>query len=137
MTLRPFLIFFLITCVLIIKSNAQGRGEFSPNSNTENNEVRLDTDIDSKTALSIVKKIEYNQNLNRSLLSIQIETGRKHQIRKHLSEFGFPIHGDRLYGDAKANDEDLQLSSVFLSFPCPMYNKNQTYILPDELHPHF
>ena len=33
-----------------------------------------------------------------SLLSVVIETGRKHQIRVHLSSSGFPIVGDALYG---------------------------------------
>src|SRR5690606_40784973 len=43
----------------------------------------------------------------RTLLDIQIETGRKHQIRRHLAAFGHPIVGDRLYG--KATAEPLQL----------------------------
>lgn len=34
----------------------------------------------------------------RSLLDIELLTGRKHQIRVHLSHAGFPILGDDLYG---------------------------------------
>ena len=34
----------------------------------------------------------------RTLLQVRLETGRKHQIRVHLSEMGFPIVGDRRYG---------------------------------------
>lgn len=33
-----------------------------------------------------------------SLLEIQLETGRKHQIRLQLSARGFPVWGDRKYG---------------------------------------
>ena len=33
----------------------------------------------------------------RSLVECELVTGRKHQIRAHLSELGFPIVGDRLY----------------------------------------
>lgn len=33
-----------------------------------------------------------------SWLECRLETGRTHQIRVHLSESGFPILGDRLYG---------------------------------------
>lgn len=36
----------------------------------------------------------------RSLLSVDLLTGRKHQIRVHLSHAGFPILGDELYGPA-------------------------------------
>jgi 23S rRNA pseudouridine955/2504/2580 synthase len=34
-----------------------------------------------------------------SLLSVQIETGRTHQIRRHLEAVGHPVAGDRRYGD--------------------------------------
>ena len=32
-----------------------------------------------------------------SVLEAELITGRKHQIRAHLAELGFPIVGDRLY----------------------------------------
>jgi 23S rRNA pseudouridine1911/1915/1917 synthase len=34
-----------------------------------------------------------------SLLEVTPSTGRKHQIRVHLAAAGFPIVGDKLYGD--------------------------------------
>lgn len=33
-----------------------------------------------------------------SLLELELETGRTHQIRVHLSHLGYPILGDRMYG---------------------------------------
>lgn len=38
----------------------------------------------------------------RSLLDVDLLTGRKHQIRVHLSHAGLPILGDALYGGAHA-----------------------------------
>jgi 23S rRNA pseudouridine1911/1915/1917 synthase len=32
-------------------------------------------------------------------VELRLETGRTHQIRVHLSEAGFPLLGDPLYGD--------------------------------------
>jgi len=68
--------------------------------------------IDDKDATSHVSLINYDKEKNCSLLKIQIETGRKHQIRKHLSQAGFPIIGDRLYGETTV--VDLQLTAIYL-----------------------
>ena len=36
-----------------------------------------------------------------TLLEIDIETGRTHQIRVHMSEIGYPIVGDTVYSNGK------------------------------------
>lgn len=38
----------------------------------------------------------------RSLLLVELLTGRRHQIRVHLASMGFPIVGDELYGGARS-----------------------------------
>jgi tRNA pseudouridine32 synthase/23S rRNA pseudouridine746 synthase len=87
--------------------------------------VILNTPIEGKNAVSLIQKI--NNNKQRSLLEIKIETGRKHQIRKHLSNYGYPIVGDRLHGNANKNTlENLQLQAVSLDFNCPITQQNIT-----------
>jgi 23S rRNA pseudouridine955/2504/2580 synthase len=52
-----------------------------------------------------------------SLLSVGIETGRTHQIRRHLDAIGHPVAGDRRYGDFAFNKTAKQrwgLSRMFL-----------------------
>ena len=44
-------------------------------------------------------------NRDASLLQVRIETGRTHQIRRHLQAVGHPVAGDRRYGDFGFNRE--------------------------------
>jgi tRNA pseudouridine65 synthase len=38
-----------------------------------------------------------------SLVEAQLETGRRHQIRKHFAHLNYPVIGDRRHGDVKQN----------------------------------
>ena len=55
----------------------------------------------------------------RSLVAVDLHTGRKHQIRVHLSHAGFPIAGDALYGGAPCPG-GLMLHASELSFTHPI-----------------
>jgi tRNA pseudouridine32 synthase/23S rRNA pseudouridine746 synthase len=81
--------------------------------------ITLDSPVDGKTAVSHVTPVRYLPERAATLLEIAIETGRKHQIRKHLANQGFPIVGDRLYGSHDTTS-DLQLIAVKLHFQCPL-----------------
>lgn len=84
--------------------------------------------LDNKLAISEIVAIKNDNNNLQTELEIKIKTGRKHQIRRHLSTIGHPIIGDRLYG-AKNIQQDLQLSSVELAFVCPLTSQQKIYIL--------
>lgn len=99
--------------------------------------IKLNADIENKPALSHAKAIAYNPSTNQSLVDVTIETGRKHQIRRHLSEAGFPIIGDRLYGQSDEYTSDLCLSSYYLSFVSPSDHVKKNYHLPDILRLQF
>ena len=56
-----------------------------------------------------------------SVLEVQLETGRKHQIRAQLAHVGHPIVGDRLYGARQRNDSaGIALCSVSLAILHPI-----------------
>ena len=86
--------------------------------------------VADKPAVSHCVRLGYNQQLNRSLLRVKIETGRKHQIRRHLSQAGYPIVGDRLYGDGQ-HQLDLQLCCEQLAFTCPISGTEQHFQLTE------
>ena len=88
----------------------------------------IDSEIDNKPAISHCQFIAYDKSTNESILDVKIETGRKHQIRKHLSEVGFPVVGDRLYGSGE-NKVDLKLKAVLLGFICPVSGESRLFEL--------
>lgn len=90
--------------------------------------VRVDNQLDGKQSVS--EFFFVRREGDRSLIDVRIETGRKHQIRRHLAELGFPIRGDRLYGDGVSDGVDLQLTAYLLAFCCPVAKKPVEYRLP-------
>ncbi len=86
---------------------------------------------DEKTAVThyqVVgeKEIEFeSEKIILSTVKLQLETGRMHQIRIHLSKNGCPIAGDDKHGNFKINKllrkaagiKTLQLSATSISLP--------------------
>lgn len=54
---------------------------------------------EGKNAITHFKVIERYEKY--TLLEIQIETGRTHQIRVHMSSIGYPVVGDTVYSNGK------------------------------------
>ncbi|MEC7831254.1 MAG: RluA family pseudouridine synthase [Pseudomonadota bacterium] len=73
-----------------------------------------------KFAITHWKKIKSNKKLDISEIECNLETGRTHQIRVHLTHIGIPIIGDQVYGTgfkSKLNKYDSStktlLSNIF------------------------
>ena len=61
-----------------------------------------------------------------ALLEIDLITGRKNQIRVHLADRGYPVVGDRKYGNAKTAHKRLALHARSISFKHPVTGKPLT-----------
>ena len=96
------------------------------------NPLRVEQPIDDKDAISEISVLQLSDEGARSLVDVRIETGRKHQIRRHLADLGHPIVGDRLYGTGKEDGVDLQLTAYLLAFHCPVKDERVEYRLPIE-----
>jgi 23S rRNA pseudouridine1911/1915/1917 synthase len=72
----------------------------------------------AKLAITHYKTIRLLNNY--ALLDIKTETGRKNQIRVHLSDIGCPIVGDRKYGASTDFIRRVRLHACFISFPHPL-----------------
>lgn len=61
------------------------------------------TDVNAKEAVTHFKVIERYKNA--TLIELQLETGRTHQIRVHMNYIGHPVVNDPVYGRRKLIDE--------------------------------
>jgi len=68
----------------------------------------------AKTGFKVVK-----ESKSYSLLDIELLTGRKNQIRVHLSEKGFPVVGDKKYGKQDKGIKRLALHAASLTLVHP------------------
>jgi len=88
--------------------------------------VTLDEELHGKKAVTHAQAKIVDTQANCSVLDVTIETGRKHQIRLHLANSGFPIVGDRLYGNSSPTT-NLQLTAYQLEFNCPVTGDHVKY----------
>ncbi|MEZ5103482.1 MAG: RNA pseudouridine synthase [Draconibacterium sp.] len=66
-------------------------------------------------------------NKNYSLLKVNIETGRKNQIRVHMQELGHTIVGDKKYGATESPIRRLGLHAQKLAFIHPVTGENLVF----------
>lgn len=70
-----------------------------PIARDEKNRIKMAVDKSGKSAITHFKVLKKYENY--TFLEVNIETGRTHQIRVHLSKIGFPIVGDEVYSNGK------------------------------------
>lgn len=96
-----------------------------PISRDESNRLRMAVNEGGKNAVTHFEVME--QYLNHSLLKVQLETGRTHQIRVHLAKIGHPLLGDPTYGPRKVFGEEGQFLHAYkLSFMHPIKKEQIT-----------
>ena len=94
-----------------------------PIARSKKDRKKMDVDKNGKEAITHFKVLNRFQDC--TLLEINIETGRTHQIRVHLSHIGYPIIGDDVYsnGKNKWNIEGQCLHAKSLDFKHPITGK--------------
>ena len=89
---------------------------------TKTNIVYVSRDDEGREAITNYKVIKENENY--SMLSINIETGRKNQIRVAMASLKHPIVGDKKYGLEKDKEERLYLHANRLKMYYPEIKKD-------------
>lgn len=88
------------------------------------------SDPDAQRAVLRYRALEHTPR--KSLVEIELITGRKHQIRAQLSAIGHPVLGDRKYGSPTPLGPDrIALMSRSLSFDHPTRAERLTFTAPE------
>ena len=74
-----------------------------------------------KKAILEYTELDYNEKCDCSLLSIELKTGRHHQIRVQFASRGHYLLGDQRYG--KKDNRQISLFCYYLSFIHPVTKK--------------
>jgi RluA family pseudouridine synthase len=80
--------------------------------------------IEGQTAATRVRLLRANPRA--SFLELQPETGRTHQLRRHLAGLGHPVVGDKTYSTGRVTDPVIKsagrhlLHASLLAFPSPL-----------------
>lgn len=87
------------------------------------------TDNGGKYAVTHFRTLKVGKEY--SLVELRLETGRKNQIRVHLQDIGYPVAGDRKYGDGSDPFGRLCLHAYRLCFIHPVTGKDLRFETPD------
>lgn len=89
-----------------------------------NNKSYLSSSPKDGAKYSALSYRQIAQGDHASLLEVNLETGRKHQIRVMLSSIGCPVRGDLKYGDRRSNpDGSISLLARRVEFVHPVSKK--------------
>ena len=105
------------------------------NERTNTSKVVKEETKNSKYAKLDYEVLKYNEEINLSLLKILLHTGRHHQIRVQLSNFGHSICGDQKYG-TRGRGKQISLWAYKLTIEHPITKEEMSFKdLPEEIGP--
>lgn len=87
--------------------------------------VASESNKEAKHARLTYKVIHFQKHS--TIVSIELETGRYHQIRAQFSASGHPIVGDHRYGGKNGDGKEIHLHCAKLAFEHPVTKELQTF----------
>lgn len=88
------------------------------------------TDDPSQGKLAVTRWTRLKEGSEYSLLEVELDTGRKNQIRVHMKDIGHPISGDRKYGAEASPIHRLALHARTLRFIHPVTRREMLFETP-------
>jgi 23S rRNA pseudouridine1911/1915/1917 synthase len=88
------------------------------------------TDNPDEGQLAVTRYRVLRRGKGYSLLEVELDTGRKNQIRVHMKDLGHPIAGDRKYGAKSSPIHRLALHAQTLRFVHPVTRAEMNFSTP-------
>ena len=116
----------------IVKGKVDNSGEFVDYLGKDGDgKAFVTTESNGKKAVLNYELIEYNKENDCSLVSIDLKTGRHHQIRVQFASRGHYLLGDQRYG--VLDNKQISLFSYYLSFTHPVSKEILEFkVFPDK-----
>ena len=88
------------------------------------------TDNPEEGQLAVTRYKTLSAGKRFALLEVELDTGRKNQIRVHMKDLGHPISGDRKYGASPSPIHRLCLHAQTLRFIHPVTRREMNFTTP-------
>jgi len=85
--------------------------------------------VNSKGKMSVLNYILVDYKDNLSLVKIDLETGRSHQIRVQFSSRNHPLYGDQKYNKSAKVGQQIALFSNSIAFNHPITKEEMTFTI--------
>ena len=97
------------------------------NERTNMSRIASKNDKNAKEAILDYEVLEYNEEINLSLVKIKLHTGRHHQIRVQFASRNHSLSGDQKYG-TRGRGKQLALWAYSLSILHPITKERMEFI---------
>ena len=108
------------------KDSGTFRDYLIKNEKTNTSKVVKEGTKNAKEAILDYKVIKYNEEINMSVIDVDLHTGRHHQIRVQFASRGHSLSGDGKYG-TRGRGKGLALWAYSLSFEHPTQKEQMTF----------
>ncbi|MBR3511842.1 MAG: RluA family pseudouridine synthase [Clostridia bacterium] len=96
------------------------------NEKTNTSKVVKEGTKNAKEAVLDYEVVKYNEEINMSVLKVNLHTGRHHQIRVQMASRGHSLSGDQKYG-TRGRGKQLALWAYSLTFTHPTTKEEMTF----------
>ena len=111
----------------VVIGDIENTGKLKDNLLKDEKRNIVKVDKNGKEEILNFKKLNYKNNM--SLVEINLETGRSHQIRVQMANHGYPLFGDQKYNKTAKVGEQIALFAKKIEFIHPTTNELLTFEL--------